>query len=290
MKYIHYFETTSAFEIERNGNYTEPWVSYTDGQGIDYNDIYIHMPLTFEFVTSGKITWTLGTKTIQCSINNGAWESKTGNTVFNGNVGDELKFKGLNNKYGIVEPGSTVPNITSTAKFIVKGNLMSIIAGDNFENANTLTEDDCFRSFFAKSKVISAVDLKFPTELSNSYCFTGMFSNCIDLVSGPLILPATNLKNFCYSSMFNGCTSLINAPILPATQLFANCYYNMFTGCTQLNYINAMFITEPSDSYTKGWVNNVSSTGTFVKNSEATWDVVGTNGVPSGWTVETAAE
>lgn len=31
-----------------------------------------------------------------------------------------------------------------------------------------------------------------------------------------------------------------------------------------------------------------SSTGTFVKNADATWDVTGTSGIPEGWTVETA--
>ena len=37
-----------------------------------------------------------------------------------------------------------------------------------------------------------------------------------------------------------------------------------------------------------GWVNGVASSGTFVKNSAATWNVVGVSGVPEGWTVETA--
>jgi hypothetical protein len=49
-----------------------------------------------------------------------------------------------------------------------------------------------------------------------------------------------------------------------------------------------MFITAPSNSYTSNWVSGVSSTGTFVKNAAATWDVTGVNGIPSGWTVETA--
>ena len=39
--------------------------------------------------------------------------------------------------------------------------------------------------------------------------------------------------------------------------------------------------------YTYNWVYGVASTGTFVKNPEATWDVVGVNGVPEGWTVIT---
>ena len=35
----------------------------------------------------------------------------------------------------------------------------------------------------------------------------------------------------------------------------------------------------------RDWVYGVASSGTFVKNPEATWDVVGTSGVPSGWRV-----
>jgi len=63
----------------------------------------------------------------------------------------------------------------------------------------------------------------------------------------------------------------------------------MFYGCTKLNYIKAMFTTTPSDTYTSYWVRSVASSGTFVKNSAATWDVTGTSGIPSGWTVETAS-
>jgi hypothetical protein len=63
----------------------------------------------------------------------------------------------------------------------------------------------------------------------------------------------------------------------------------MFKNCTNLSYIKAMFTTTPGNSYTKDWVYNVKGTGTFVKNSAATWDVTGDNGVPTGWTVETAS-
>jgi hypothetical protein len=62
----------------------------------------------------------------------------------------------------------------------------------------------------------------------------------------------------------------------------------MFNGCSKLNYIKAMFTTIPSG--TNNWVSGVAATGTFVKNSEATWDVTGNDGVPSGWTIETASE
>lgn len=45
-----------------------------------------------------------------------------------------------------------------------------------------------------------------------------------------------------------------------------------------------MFTTTPSTSYTRDWVYGVSSSGTFVKNSAAEWNVNGTNGIPNGWT------
>ena len=63
----------------------------------------------------------------------------------------------------------------------------------------------------------------------------------------------------------------------------------MFLGCTSLNYIKAMFTTTPSTTYTANWVNGVSATGTFVKNSAASWTTTGNNGIPNGWTVQTAS-
>ena len=112
-------------------------------------------------------------------------------------------------------------------------------------------------------------------------------SDIVELINVPNLL-ATTLANYCYASMFNGCTSLTTAPELPATTLANGCYYSMFQGCTNLNYIKAMFTTTPSDTYTNSWVYGVSATGTFVKNSQATWIITGNYGIPSGWTVVTA--
>ena len=112
--------------------------------------------------------------------------------------------------------------------------------------------------------------------------------NCTSLATAPE-LPADELASNCYYYMFRGCTKLTTAPVLPATTLASNCYNSMFFGCSSLNYIKAMFTTTPSTSYTKNWVSGVSSTGTFVKNSAATWNVTGVHGVPTGWTVETAS-
>ena len=64
----------------------------------------------------------------------------------------------------------------------------------------------------------------------------------------------------------------------------------MFSGCTSLNYVKAMFTSTPStasNAPTYNWLYNVSSTGTFIKNSNATWNATGTYAVPSGWTLLT---
>ena len=123
-------------------------------------------------------------------------------------------------------------------------------------------------------------------------CYKGMFRGCTNLVSAP-VLPATTLTTYCYNDMFYGCTSLTTAPVLPATTLVKYCYNSMFYNCTSLNYIKAMFTTTPSTNVgyteTQNWVYGVSATGTFVKNRAALWDLTGVNGVPSGWTVQTAS-
>lgn len=92
--------------------------------------------------------------------------------------------------------------------------------------------------------------------------------------------------------MFENCTSLTTAPSLPAKTLAAQCYKYMFNKCSNLSYVKAMFTTTPStssSSYTYNWLNRVKSSGTFVKNSSATWSLTGASGIPSGWTVQTAS-
>lgn len=181
------------------------------------------------------------------------------------NSGEKLYLKGTNSAYGelISSFYMSAANIQSSGNIDVMGNIMSLIYGDNFENNSTISSIRTFTNLFRNNnKLTNAKDL---------------------------VLPTTSLTTGCYYQMFWGCTSLTTAPELPATTLVNSCYDSMFYGCTSLNYVKAMFTTTPSSSYTSNWVSGVSSTGTFVKNSSATWDVTGVNGVPSGWTVTTAS-
>ena len=149
----------------------------------------------------------------------------------------------------------------------------------------TTLADNCYGNMFNGCRSLTAAPELPATTLAGS-CYASMFRDCTSLTTAPE-LPATSLSTSCYAYMFYGCTSLTAAPELPAMSLVSSCYNQMFYGCRRLNYIKAAFTTKPSASYCSKWVSSVSSTGTFVKNAAATWNVTGTNGIPSGWTVET---
>ena len=150
--------------------------------------------------------------------------------------------------------------------------------------ATTLSEG-CYKSMFDNcTSLVQAPEL--PATTLAQACYERMFYNCTSLTQAPK-LPATTLAVGCYSNMFSNCTSLIQAPELPATTLQFNCYSNMFRGCSELNYVKAMFITNQRlGTYLQQWLKNVSPTGTFVKNKDATWSNTDA-GIPTGWTVET---
>ena len=128
-----------------------------------------------------------------------------------------------------------------------------------------------------------------PATNLESAVYQSMFGGCTSLTTAPE-LPATTLASSCYGDMFAGCISLTRAPELPARTLAPACYISMFAGCQNLNYIKMMATDISAIMCLTSWVSNVSSTGTFVKNAAATWNVTGVNGIPEGWTVQTASE
>ena len=156
--------------------------------------------------------------------------------------------------------------------------------------ATTLTQSCYSMMFYDCTSLTTAPEL--PAITLASGCYNYMFRGCTSLTTAPE-LPAMTLTQSCYLGMFRDCTSLTTAPVLPATTLVNSCYENMFSGCTSLNYIKAMFTTTPSGKspnyYTTKWVDGVAASGTFVKNSAATWDVTGVHGIPEGWTVQNAS-
>ena len=318
IEYLKLFSSHTDYEeYVTGGTMVKPNVSYCeDVKDVHYNPIIPHDYSQDYFATvaleNGTITFTpTESNAISYSTDNGnTWVEGNSVNVVNG---DKVLWKGTMTPLGLEGIGVFYE---TTCNFDVKGNVMSLIYGDDFKNQLSLEgKHDCFYFLLGESSVVNAKDLVLPaTTLADScyhemfgmcrrltsapqlpattlanFCYSSMFVNCIHLTTAPQ-LPVTTLAEGCYNYMFNECTSLTTAPELPATTLVDYCYEGMFQGCTSLNYIKAMFTTTPSLTYTGDWVDGVAVSGTFVKNSVATWDVSGVNGVPNGWTVETASE
>ena len=325
MKYLKKFQTNAQYQdyiTDKTAH--KPNVSYvTDDGEVFYTPLptdYSKEYFTIEAVTSGTLKMTFdvstGENNTYYSFDDGATWSRWSDipvTPFqlSLNQGDKVLFKKAEND-------STRPHITAgTAQINVYGNIMSWVYGDNFENQTSMRTYAFSGMFAGNTNLLSAENLVLPATTLTSSCYYNMFSGCTGLTTAPELpattladscyygmfngctslttapkLPATTLANHCYREMFQGCTSLVTAPELPALNIgYNSCYKTMFKSCTSLNYIKAMFTTEPnSESNTANWVSGVSATGTFVKNANATWSSTGNNGIPSGWTVETATE
>ena len=180
-------------------------------------------------------------KTIQVSKDGGTtWISKTSPnkwktiTLATLNTGDKLLIKGTNTAYSDVNQNNT---IIGRKQFIIYGNIMSLISGDNFANNKTLTANYAFRSLFGSTynyeTLISAENLVLPATTLTKGCYSFMFQDCESLETAPT-LPATTLADSCYNGMFYECTNLTTAPALPVTILATECYQYMFYGCIRL--------------------------------------------------------
>ena len=417
-EYISLFETTAAYNAAKD-NLDLPNVAYCKEENeVHYNpktwaDEYLTLVALENGTISFNIEKSMGTNmitSISYSKDNGdTWtttnniDNKSGHLVIDVNVneGDKILWKGDASQLGYLDENDEKiigSFFSSTCEFDAKGNVMSLLYGDNFKGKTTIEEDYAFCYLFSDynevkiCNIVNARNLSLPATTLTDFCYYSMFIGCTSLTEAPQLpattlkcccynymflgctnlttapeLPATTLADSCYNEMFKGCTSLTTAPELPATTLAINCYSgmfrgctnlttapelsaetlagncyhqmfkgctslvtapelpaetlagycysemfrdctslttapelpaitlvyycydNMFSGCTNLNYIKAMFTTTPSTTYTEDWVNGVAATGTFVKNSAATWTTTGNNGIPNGWTVETAS-
>ena len=247
--------------------------------------------LTFDVLTDGTIRWDkIGSvgRTIQYSINDGAWTPITASTASTISVttGDKVRFKGSNNTYATDKNNYSGFDSGGTATYNIEGNIMSLVYGDNFVGNTALTGTYNFCSIFKQAKCVSAENLILPATTLNDYCYRAMFSKCPNLVTAPA-LPATTLSKGCYWYMFEEC-SITTAPDLLAETLVAECYGWMFIKCASLNYIKCLAKAGFSTTNCKqGWVQAVAASGTFVKDSSvstSTWGS-GQNGIPTGWLV-----
>ena len=235
------------------------------------------MMTSISYSLDGGETWTT-------TENSGVLITITTPTVAKGKT---VLWKGIGKNIG-VNTNNNCTRLSSTGKFSVHGNVMSLLYGDDFRRVTEFASDsdNNLKFLFKATKVTDASKLVLPATTLNDMCYAAMFEECTLLKKAPTVLPALQMRSQCYGWMFNGCTSLTDAPVIQARLLVSRCFEQMFKNCGNLSYIKAMFTTTPSNSYTKEWVSGVAASGTFVKNISASWDVNGVNGVPLGWYIE----
>ena len=260
---------------------------------------YEEQYLTFEALEDG--TFSFSKNDLQYSLDDGVtWQTLTaGTSTPTISAGNKILWK----QTGLVPNSSDYSGIgsfSSTNKFNVYGNIMSLYYGDDFIGQNDLTgKDYAFYSLFYNcSKLISAENLILHATTLSIRCYGSMFNYCTSLTKAPELpattladecyyvmfgncsslttvpkLPATKLKSYVYGEMFSRCKSLTTAPELPATTLATGCYYHMFGNCTSLtkspdlpattlanNCYNTMFIGCQNIRYVKCLATDISAT------------------------------
>ena len=246
-----------------------------------------------------------------CVDGDGNWKTLPADTETETvNKGQTLSFRGeLTPTYH-----EGIGTFTVSKYFNLKGNGMSLLFGDNAKKEFSLSSKKyaLLKLFYGCTKLIDASEFVLQATVLSEMCYLNLFNSCTSLILPPKLpakdlayrcyetmfnncrsliiapeLPATSLTGQCYQAMFNYCTSLITAPVLNAPVLAKKCYEKMFSTCLKLDYIKMLATDISAADCLYNWVVTVASSGTFVKSKDATWDVTGANGIPSGWEVIT---
>ena len=237
-------------------SFTNGVLSFTDKQGrtICNADFRNYLTLTATSDNSSVALTKVGTLSNEFEVNVGnGWTAYEFGTVIPLNAGQSCKWR--------CKAHPTTQSYSNYVKFVMtgtieaSGNCNSMLSSD-FEGITSLTGYD--------------------------YAFMSLFINCTSLTKAPE-LPATVLSPSCYRSMFFGCESLVKSPELPATTLADYCYRQMLLGCSKLKEVRISATTTATRSMEE-WLANVSSTGDFYCDPNATIFPSGMSGIPSGWT------
>ena len=220
----------------------------------DYSKDY----LTFESLEDNNSFFFIGTdsnylQTIQVSLDNGkTWTEKSSSLertiIFTLNKGEKVLIKS-NNWHQNGKDFNNYNHFKSVKKYIIYGNIASLLYGDDFENQTSLNGIiRTFQGLFLESKLKHSSNLILPATTLTPDCYIYMFEGCTNLISTPE-LPASTIGIRSYRRMFANCTSLVEPPELPATYIGHEGYWSMFEGCTSLEYAPELPATEFQTQY-----------------------------------------
>jgi hypothetical protein len=265
--FLKKFENQSAYESQKDSVMGMPHVVlFEDTKEVIFaldENFYSKEFFTIEALIDGTVGIGIpsSASSLKYRKNNEPWVEISEATQLSVVANDTIQISCVSDDFKNNDSCTSIFDIS--ASFNVKGNIMSLLYGDNFEGQTDLS--------------------------GKNGAFWSLFAYCTSIVNAEnLILPATTLTKSCYSNMFYGCTNLTTAPELLATKLADECYQNMFYGCSKLNYIKMLATDIDANDCLYSWVKNVSSSGTFVKNANMDSLPRGENGIPERWTVENA--
>lgn len=199
---------------------------------------YSEQYLTF-VIKSDNARFKFSGNTLDYSLDSGSTWTTLPSNSFTPRLssGDTIMWRGDDMA---ITTGNGIGNFSTGGilyKYDVEGNIMSLIYGDDFKTATTISSYQ-FMKLFNGCSGIEDQHIVLPATKMKVHCYDGMFMGCTHMTSLPE-LPATQLADYCYYNMFSACEKATVAPTLPATQLADYCYTNMFNNCG--------FITLPSD-------------------------------------------
>lgn len=286
------------------------WLVYNS-----YNT-YASRYFTITALETGEINFNIPTGydisvDLEININDTGWQRiPNGSFTTSVEYGATIKIRGRNAALA-TEDGRFAGFSGSTAGFDVRGNIMSLLYGDDFLRQTGYTSSYTFANLFKDSPVADVSSLILPAVNLTPYCYKGMFEGCTSLTTPPRIYvyyPAegcckemfknsgvsskpyiyiTDTAERCCEGMFSGCTQLTEAGVLGAQTLTPYCYANMFAGCSTLSSLrcNATNVGEEGTEYSlNNWLDGVASEGTFTKKTDVTYPS-GASGIPDGWTI-----
>ena len=302
-------------KIIENKDYSKEYftiVSLEDSNEVSFSNSILYQleeSSTWNTLKSGKTLVLNTNQEVKFKLNNPTISSSSGIGKFSASK----KFNVCGNIMSLLYGDDFIDKIELSGKnYIFKQlfyNCTNIVEASKLVLPATILANNCYYQMFYKCTSLTTVP-ELPATILANYCYYQMFYNCSSLTTAPKLsaitlseycyaymfddctsltiapeLSATTLASGCYSNMFKDCSNLTTAPELPATTLVEKCYNQMFYGCSNLNHITMLATDISASDCLKYWVQGVSRTGIFVKNENATWNIIGGSGIPEGWTV-----
>lgn len=233
--------------------------------------------------------------TLQYTTDSINWQDYTvGDTITLPNAGNKVGFRAKTTNAAFGNNTNTSFNgWVGTGQLSVSGNINSLLDKDNYATLTDISSRQRVFNwmFYNMTSLVSAEDLTLPCTTIGKFAYNNMFQGCTNMTKAPKEIAATTISgttgDWPMAGMFKGCTSITKSPYFHFTNINSNtnAFQELFNGCSNLNEIKLDYTGNFGTGTWTDWVNGVAASGTFYYNGSDT--TVGTNAIPSGWTVST---